>query len=215
MNHFVLQSSPRLPDTCWYISLIMIYFGILLKDPTHKLLISQKVTKFYRQAFGLSAVGMALMVQFDASLDNLWTSTCLFKGAACIYGCTFLPCYDIYTFSFFLQRLVWASKPLNLKTTHISEQKHSTRPAGGRDGGPRRWLINRNNICSHCFSSSQQNLLPLKNLLIAIRVSLLMMSWVDSGFDLERGWEEEGRGLWGSDNRIEKVRNWLMDGDFS
>lgn len=93
-------------------------------------------------------------------------------------------CPAIKFILFFLQRLIWAPNLLNLKKPHISEQKHSTRPAGGKDGGQRRWLINRNSICSHCFSLLSAE--SLKNLLLAIRVDLLMMSWVDRGFDLER-----------------------------
>lgn len=47
----------------------------------------------------------------------------------------------------------------------------------------------------------------IKNLLPAIRVGLLMVSWVDRGLDLEK--EGEGEGERG-DNGIEIVRNWLM-----
>lgn len=51
------------------------------------------------------------------------------------------------------------------------------------EGGQRHWLINRNSICFHCFSSSQQN--RLQELLAAIRVGLLMVSWADRGLDFE------------------------------
>lgn len=139
-------------------SLVMIYSGFALKGPTHRLLTLIPWSDTFLQTFGLSA-----LCKYDTN-GPAWC----FSRQPLNFQRTFseeppafkvpFSCPAIKCILFSLQRLIWAPKPLNLKKPHISEQEHSTRPAGGKDGGQRRWLINRNSICSHCFSSSQQNL---------------------------------------------------------
>lgn len=74
--------------------------------------------------------------------------------------------------------------------------------AGWREDRDAGWSI-ETEFASIVFHLSAE--LLIKNLLPAIRVGLLNVSWVDRGLDLEK--EEEG---WRGDNAIEIVRIWLI-----
>lgn len=138
----------------------------------------------------LHCVGQKLMAMFDAPPDNLWSRVCLVRRAGCIYSHTFL-CSSTEIPPAEANMGTQATKSFDISDLWTG----TVNTAGWREDRDTGWSI-ETAFASIVFLPLSRIAILIKNLLHAIRVGLLMVSWVDRGLDLaKRGWGG-GRERW-------------------
>lgn len=142
------------------------------------------------------------MAAFDAPPDKSPKRVHLVSGAAFIYSHASLSTWT---------EILPAGANMESRATKsydISDLWTGTvNTAGWREDKDTGWSI-ETAFTSIVFPPLSRIAVLVKNLLYAIRVGLLMVSWVDRGLDLEKK-EGEGRAHKG-DNAIQMVWKWLM-----